>query len=533
MPTKNIKNGSRTADSLGKLGLPAPIKELAQQKWDAIIVGAGHNGLTCATYLARAGKRVLVLEARDRVGGACTLEETWPGYRISPCAYVVGLLHPLVVKELDLVRHGFEWTPATGGLFIPFDDGSSVQLWDDEVRAEAEIKRFAPGDLKGWHEMHNLMGQISEAIRPPDERDMWIGPAPTREMIAERLNGDQEAMALLFEWSMAEYLERYLQDERMQLAYMGQGIIGTNASPFDPGTAYIYFHHYCGKLGDDRGAWGYVKGGMGMISFMLCDIAREAGVTVTTGTPVARILPGKGVELVGGDRIHAPVVVSNADPHVTLQLLGAAIDTGWKAQVERIPIKGCTVKVNVALHELPNFTARPGTMEPHHLATINTPLSRAEWQSSFDLANEGYLPERVWTEIYLQTAYDPTVAPEGKHVMSVFSQYVPHTFIDGDWDSRREEVGQVVINSIGRYCSNLPEAVIDMEVLGPPDIEKDVGLTGGHIFQGECLPQYMWSNRLSPHTPMPGVFLCGACTHPGGSVIAINGRNAAMEILQD
>jgi len=187
----------------------------------------------------------------------------------------------------------------------------------------------------------------------------------------------------------------------------------------------------------------------------------------------------------------------------------------------------------VALHELPNFTARPGTMEPHHLATINTPLSRAEWQSSFDLANEGYLPERVWTEIYLQTAYDPTVAPEGKHVMSVFSQYVPHTFIDGDWDSRREEVGQVVINSIGRYCSNLPEAVIDMEVLGPPDIEKDVGLTGGHIFQGECLPQYMWSNRLSPHTPMPGVFLCGACTHPGGSVIAINGRNAAMEILQD
>lgn len=526
------QNGSTTAAKLGQLGLPAPIKTLAQQKWDAIIVGGGHNGLTCATYLARAGQKVLVLEALDRVGGACTLEEPWPGYRISPCAYVAGLLHPLVIKELDLVSRGFEWMPATGGLFVPFEDGSSVQLWDDEARCEAEIRRLSPPDVSGWHELHAVMERTADAIRPPDERDMWIGPAPTRAMIEERLGGDQEAIDLLFNWSMVEFMERYLQDERMQVALMGQGVIGTHASPYDAGTASIYFHHFCGRMeAGHLGSWGFVKGGMGVISFMICDAALEAGATVATGTPVSRIIPGEGVELAGGDRIFAPVVVSNADPTVTLRLLGEAADSAWAAQARGIPIEGCTVKVNMALHEPPNFKARPGLNEPHHLATLNTPLSKAEWQSSYDIAKAGGLPPRLWTEDYLQTAYDQSCAPAGKHVMSVFSQYVPHTFAEGDWDSRREEVGRVVLNSLAHYCSNFPEAVIAMDVLGPPDIEKKVGLSGGHIFQGECLPEYMWSNRLAARTPMPGFFLCGACTHPGGSVIAMNGRNAAMEIL--
>jgi phytoene dehydrogenase-like protein len=533
MTELNSTHSKRTAEVLGQLGLPAPIKELAGRQWDVIVVGAGHNGLTCAAYLARAGKRVLVLEARDRVGGACTLHETWPGYRISPCAYVVGLLHPLVMQELDLAGHGFQWTPASGGLFIPFEDGSSLQLWDDPELCEAELKRFAPGDLEGWHALHELMFRTTEAIRPTDERDMWVGPAPSREMIEARLGGDEEAIGLLFEWSMAELLERYLSDERLQAAYMGQGVIGTNASPFDRGTASIYFHHYCGKMiGGPRGSWGYVKGGMGMVSFILCDIAREAGVVVATGVPVGRIVPGEGVELAGGERIYAPIIVSNADPRTTVRLLGERIDTGWRAEVERIPVRSCVAKVNVALHELPNFTARPGTMEPHHRATINTPLTKAEWQSCYETASRGELPERVWTEMYLQTAFDSSIAPPGKHVMSIFSQYVPHTFAEGNWDSRREEAGQVVINSIARYCSNLPGAIIDMEVLGPPDVEQRVGLAGGHIFQGECLPDYMWDKRLSPRTPMPGLFLCGAGTHPGGSVIAINGRNAAMEILR-
>ncbi|MGB0385731.1 MAG: phytoene desaturase family protein [Ardenticatenaceae bacterium] len=520
------------ADVLGKVGLPAPISELAAQSWDVIVVGAGHNGLTCATYLARAGKKVLVLEAREQVGGACTIHETWAGYRISPCAYVVGLLHPLVMDELELVKRGFGWTPATGGLFVPFDDGNSIQLWDDAEKEAAEIKKFAPEDLAGWNAMHEVVERAVDAIRPPGERDMWIGAAPTREMIEARLKGDDEAINLLFEWSMAEYLERYLTNEQLQLALMGQGIIGTNASPFDKGTASIYYHHYCGRLDPNHvGMWGFVHGGMGMVSFWICDAAREAGAVVTTGTPVARIIPGEGVELSGGERIKAPIVVSNADPRVTLRLLGDQADPKWKAQVENVPIEGCTVKVNVALAELPNFISRPGTMEPHHEATVNTTLGKQEWQQNYDTAKAGYLPDRLWTENYLHTVFDPTVAPEGKHVMSMFCQYVPHTFAEGNWDTWREQAGHVALNSLARFCSNLPEAVIDMEVMGPPDIEKKVGLTGGHIFQGSCLPDYMWSNRLTPRTPMEGIFLCGAATHPGGSVIAMNGRNAAMEIL--
>jgi phytoene dehydrogenase-like protein len=517
---------------LGKVGLPAPVAELARRPWDVIIVGGGHNGLTCAFYLARAGKRVLVLEARERIGGACTLEETWPGYRVSPCAYVVGLLHPRVIEELSLPARGYQWTPAMGGYFVPFEDGSSIQLWDDEVRAEEELRRFSPRDLKGRHDMHRLMRRICDALRPLDDRDTWLHRALPRADIESRLGHDQDAIGLLFEWSMAELMEKFLVDDRMQLAYMGQGVVGSAASPFDRGTASIYYHHYSGRLdGGKPGGWGYVTGGMGMVSFLIHDAAVEAGAIVAAGTPVARILPTEGVELEGGERISAPTVVCNADPVVTARLLGTAADPGWKRRVSAVPMKSATVKLNAALRELPNFTARPGTRMPHHLATINTPLTKAEWKAGHAEATAGRLPQRVWTEIYLQTAYDPSVAPPGAHLMSVFSQYVPHTFVNGTWDDHREAAGDLVLRSIGRFTSNIPDAVLAREVLGPPDVEERLGLTGGQIFQGECLPDYMWEHRLEYRTPMPGVYLCGACTHPGGSVIGINGRNAAFEVL--
>jgi phytoene dehydrogenase-like protein len=517
---------------LGNMGLPAPVAELARKSWDVIIVGGGHNGLTCAFYLARAGRKVLVLEARDRIGGACTLEETWPGYRVSPCAYVVGLLHPRVIEELELPRRGYRWTPASGGYFVPFDDGSSIQLWDDEEKAEAELRQFSPRDIEGRHEMHGLMKKICDALRPLDDRDTWLHRAPSRGEIESRLDHDKDAISLLFDWSMAELMEKYLVDERMRMAYMGQGVVGSAASPFDPGTASLYYHHFSGRLDDGKpGGWGYVTGGMGMVSFLMHDAAVEAGAMVASGVPVARITPGEGVELTGGERIRAPITISNADPVTTARLLGGAADAEWKRRVDAVPMKSATVKVNAALRELPNFTARPGTRMPHHLATINTPLTPYEWRTCHADATAGRLPKRVWTEIYLQTAYDPTVAPEGKHLMSIFSQYVPHTFARGSWDEHREAAGDLVLDSIGRFTSNLPDAIIAREVLGPPDVERKLGLTGGQIFQGECLPQYMWDHRLEYRTPMPGIYLCGACTHPGGSVIGINGRNAAYEVL--
>jgi phytoene dehydrogenase-like protein len=534
---------SPTAALLGEVGLAMPLSVLAAKTWDTIVVGAGHNGLACAAYLARAGQRVLVIESRARVGGACTIEEPFPGVRMSPCAYLAGLLHPLVLEELELERRGFAWTPAVNGLFVPFLDGTSIQLWDDDDKCAAEVRTLAPRDVEGWRAMCGVIQRLRDKLRPaPDANwkgadayagDLWIGEAPTREELENRLAGDPEARAVLFDWSMAEFVEKYIDDERLQIAYLGQGVFGTNASPFDAGTASIRFHHASGQLGGLAGMWGYVRGGMGMVSFYFCDAAREAGATVISGVPVAEILPGEGVRLEGGERIAARTIVSNADPRQTLRLLGAYADTTWKRQVEQVPIEGCTVKLNVHLRELPNFVSRPGIDQPHHYGQINAPLTKQEWKAGFAAARRGELPEHLWCELYFQSVHDNSVVPAGEHTMSVFAQYVPYNFSSGNWDDRRDEVRALALKSLARFCSNIPSAVIDAQVLGPPDIEKKVGLTGGHIFQGECLPPYMWANRLTPRSPMQGVYLCGACTHPGGSVIGINGRNAAMAVLAD
>ena len=524
---------SPTADVLGKIGLPVPLRVLATKLWDVIVVGAGHNGLVCAATLARAGKRVLVIESRERVGGACTIEEPFPGVRMSPCAYLAGLLHPLVVEEMELAKRGFRWTPAVNGLFVPFLDGSSIQLWDDDNRCEEEVRALAPGDVEGWRAMSDVIRRLRDALRPAGNGDLWVGEPPTREQIEERIGNDAEAHAVLFDWSMAEFVEHYVRDERLQIAYLGQGVIGTNASPFDAGTASIRFHHSSGRLGGMPGMWGYVQGGMGMVSFYFCDAAREAGATVVTRRPGRKDSARRRRRTRRWHAYRRAIVVANADPRRTLKLLGDAADTGWRKQVERVPIEGCTVKLNVHLKELPNFTARPGVDEPHHYGQINAPLTKQEWKDGYAAARRGELPEHLWCELYFQSAHDPSIVPAGQHTMSVFAQYVPYKFAQGDWNARREEVRALAMKSLRRFCSNIPDAVIDAQVLGPPDIEEKVGLTGGHIFQGECLPQYMWADRLSTRTPMQGVYLCGAATHPGGSVIGINGRNAAMAVLKD
>jgi phytoene dehydrogenase-like protein len=524
---------SPTAAVLGELGLPAPIAQLAAQTWDAIIIGAGHNGLACAAYLARAGKRVLVLEARARVGGACTIDEPFPNVFMSPCAYLAGLLHPLVISELNLPARGFKWTPAINGLFVPFLDASSIQLWDDDIACEAEVRRFSPHDVAGWHAMNDVLRRLRDKLRPPNEQDIWLNPAPTHEEINSRLANDDEARHVLYNWSMYDFVSRYIRDERLQSAYLGQGVIGTNASPFDPGTASIRFHHASGRLGGMPGMWGYVQGGMGMVSFYLCDAAREAGAVIATGVPICEILPGEGVVLEAGERIHAPIIISNADPRRTLTMLGPNADPAWRTQIETIPIEGCTVKLNVLLNELPNFRARPGINEAHHYGQINAPLTHDEWKQAFAASQRGELPDHLWCELYFQSAHDATIAPPGQHTMSVFAQYVPYKFAQGTWDTRRDEVQRLALKSLARFCSNIDKAILDIQVLGPPDIEQKVGLTGGHIFQGDCLPAHMFANRLTTRTPMPGLYLCGACTHPGGSVIAINGRNAALAVLRD
>jgi phytoene dehydrogenase-like protein len=520
--------------TLGRVGLPMPAAELAAATWDVVVVGGGHNGLTAAAYLARAGQRVLVCERRDRLGGACTLDQPFedPAWLVSPCAYVVGLLHPLVVDELDLRRHGYAVTPADPSLWCPFADGTSVAIWGDEDRTAAEIAAIAPGDVEGYRAYEALFGRLRDALRPADpSRDTWLGDAPTRAELEERLGGDPDAMAVLFEASIAEVVEAHVRDERLVTALHGQGIIGTFAGPRDPGTAAIHFMHNSGRLEGLGGTWGYVHGGMGQVSFAIADAATEAGATIAAGVEVARILPGEGVLLAGGELIRARAVVSNADPKRTVALCADGVPDGFRARVEAWRTGSAVAKVNCGLRALPRFTAASASAEPHRaMVTISTGIDAT--QAAFERAKAGEAAP-AWCELYFATAYDQSVAPAGRHTMSVFAQYAPYTLAEGDWDTRREAIGDAVLAGIDRFAPGIADLVVEREVLGPPDVEARIGLTGGHIFQGECLPDQLWEHRLTPRTPVPGLYLCGAATHPGGSVIAANGRNAAMAVLTD
>jgi phytoene dehydrogenase-like protein len=520
---------------MGRVGLPAPVKELAGREWDAVVVGGGHNGLTAAAYLARAGRSVLVLERREQLGGACTLEQPFPDdrYLVSPCAYVVGLLDDLVVRELDLVRHGYRVLPADPNLWCPFADGSAfAEFIDDEMTASYMRENgFSERDVGGLLAYEELFNRIRLALRHGPEGDSWLGSSPSRGELEQMLGGDEEMISVVFEESIVETLGRYVEDARLAHALFGQGIIGAFAGPRDPGTASVKLMHHQGDLLGHGSIWGYVEGGMGRISFAIGQAAQEAGAVLAAGVPVARIVSGEGVELESGELIRSSTVISNADPKRTLAMLGSGdLPAGFRERVEAWQVRSPVVKLNAALCKLPTFTAA-GSVEPHRAMVTITPGIEAA-QEAFDACRRGE-PRIGFAELYFQTAYDSSVAPPGHHTMSAFAQYAPYRLADGDWNSRRDEVGIAILDAISAYAPDVHDCVEDMDVLGPPDIERRIGLTGGQIFQGDALPSQMWDRRLDHRTPVEGLYLCGAATHPAGSVIALNGRNAAMAVLQD
>jgi phytoene dehydrogenase-like protein len=521
------------AAKLGEVGLPAPLKELAATDWDAVIVGGGHNGLTAAAYLARAGRRVLVLERRERLGGACTLERPFHDdrYVISPCAYVVGLLDELVISELDLRRRGFECYVADPNLWVPFDDGSSFAQWLDDNRTQASLEalKVSKSDIDGYWAYEHIFDEIRRRLRT-GERDTWLGGTPSREEIEELLKGEQEMIDIVFSASIADVLDAYMSDQRLKDALFGQGVIAAYGGPKDAGTASIKLMHYQGDLEGQGPVWGYVKGGMGMVSFAIADAAREAGAQLATGVPVAEIVPGRGVRLEDGTFINARTVLCNADPKVALQLL-TEMPEDYRERLEAWKVRSPVVKFNAALNALPQWTAAPNADWPAR-ATIDVTGGLEDAQRCFESCDRGE-PAVGFGEIYIQTGYDPTPAPPGRHLLSVFGQYAPYELADGTWDERRDDVARQFIDLIDRFAPGFEERLESYEVLGPPDIESRIGLTGGNIFQGEVTPDQMWEDRLTPRTPIEGFYLCGAATHPGGSVIALNGRNAAMAVLED
>ncbi len=526
---------NEVAARLGELGLPMPVSELAARDWDAVVVGGGHNGLTAAAYLARAGRSVLVLERRERVGGAATLERPFADQRfvISPCAYVVGLLDDTVIRELELERRGLRYWMADPNLWVPFPDGTSFGQWLDDSRTQANLEELGVSkrDIEGYWAYEELFDEARRRLRK-GARDTWVGDAPTRTEIEELVGGDRAMIDLLFEASIADVLDDHIADERLKTALFGQGIIGTWGGPHQPGTASIKLMHYQGDMSGEGPLWGYVEGGMGMVSFAIADAAREAGAVIACGVPVAEIVPGEGVTLEDGTSIRAATVVCNADPKRLLSMLdGHEIDASYRDRLERWKVRSPVVKFNAALERLPEWTAAPGESWPAQ-ATIDLTGSMDDAQRAFEACARGE-PAVEFGEIYIQTGYDPTPAPEGTHLLSVFGQYAPYSLSQGTWDSRRDEVGRQFIELIERFAPGFEDRLVDYEVLGPPDIESRIGLTGGNIFQGEVTPDQMWEGRLSARTPVPGLYLCGAATHPAGSVIALNGRNAAAAALAD
>ena len=528
---------------------------MKQKVWDALIIGAGHNGLVTAAYLARAGLNVLVLERRDVLGGACVTEEIFPGFKVSTAAYLCGLLPERIIRDLDLPRRGYHVFPKDPALFTPFQDDTCLTVWQSASRTSQEIAKFSSKDAGVYSAYLDFVERLARVLqrvmlqRPPNLADVRFSDLLSWARLGWLLAGTGEeervGVARVFTQSAEAFLDPWFEAEQLKVTLAADGVIGTNAGPRSPGTAYVLLHHVMGEVNGRRGLWGFVRGGMGAVSTAIAAAAREAGATIREQAEVELILLqdgcASGVVLNTGEVIRARSVVSNADPKRTfLKLLDPdQLDPQFRGQIESIRMRGCAMKMNLALDGLPSFRAMPGsTLMPHHRTTIHICPDLDYLERAWDDAKYGQPSRNPFLQITIPTTYDNSLAPAGKHLMGVFLQYTPYEVKEGSWAQMKEAYADRVMDLIEEYAPGFKNLVLDRQVLSPVDLESTFGLTCGDIFHGEMSPDQLFSLRPLPgwsryRTPIGSLYLCGAGTHPGGGVMGACGYNAARQFLGD
>jgi phytoene dehydrogenase-like protein len=525
----------------------------SSNQYDAIVIGGGHNGLTHAAYLARAGKKVLVLERRHIVGGAAVTEEVFPGFKFSVCSYVVSLLRPEIIRDLDLPRHGLEILPLDG-TFTPMLNGDYLWRVNDHGKSRREIARHSKLDAEAYEEFGKAMQAMCRFVKPilamvpPDPTSLNPRELMKLLFLGRRFQGlDGQAkydQVQLMTMSAIDFLDQWFETDVLKATMSASGIIGTFLGVRSPGTAYVLLHHYMGEIDGAFRAWGFARGGTGAISNAIADAARELGVEIRCRAGISKILVrnGKaiGVALENGDEIYANVISSSVDPRLTFTkfLEASELPSDFLEDVNRYKFRGSSGKVNLALDALPNFKCLPG--EGLHLrGAISISPSVEYMERAYDDAKYGNFSRRPYIDCVIPSLTDPSLAPPGKHVMSCFVQYAPYKLAPGlHWDTEREKFGDTVINTLAEHAPNIKDIILHRQIVTPLDLEREWGLSEGNIFQGELSLEQLFFLRPVPgwaqfRTPVKNLYICGSAAHPGGGIMGAPGRLAAVEVLKD